>query len=163
MERRPDPGSCDHPEALANRQVSKGGAGLSALGKWRAQYGATCTQRAGSTDDGIYIYARYRWGCLSIGSGRTIAEAVRSSDNLLQKQLGDNRDGSLEYASILTAYHFRAFDSAKGETLTFHEMAKVSGQNRSQHPTYRRHEVLLRLPRDTSKWFPRRPASEKYE
>ena len=97
-------------------------------------------QWEGSTDDGIYMYARYRWGCLSIGSGTTIAEAVRNSDNLLPKHL---RDGGLEYASILAAYHLRALDSAKGEILTFHEMAKVSEQNRSRHLTYRRHEVIF--------------------
>jgi hypothetical protein len=61
------------------------------------------SQWEGSTDDGTYIYARYRWGCLSIGTGMTIEEAVRNSNNLLQKQLGDNRDGRLEYAKLQEA------------------------------------------------------------
>jgi len=30
----------------------------------------------------------------------TIEEAARNSNNVLEKELGDNRDGSLEYAQL---------------------------------------------------------------
>ena len=61
------------------------------------------SQWEGSTNNGTYIYVRYRWGCLSIGSGMTIEEAVSNSNNLLEKQLGDNLDGRLEYAKLREA------------------------------------------------------------
>ena len=61
------------------------------------------TQWEGSMDDGQHIYVRYRWGCLSIGTGKTIEEAVRNSNNLFEKQLGDKRDGKLEYAQLREA------------------------------------------------------------
>jgi len=39
------------------------------------------SQWEGLTDDGQFIYVRYRWGCLSIGSGKTMDEAVGNVNN----------------------------------------------------------------------------------
>jgi hypothetical protein len=58
------------------------------------------SQWEGLTDDGTRIYARYRWGCLSIGSGKTIDEAIANSNNLFEKSLGGKRDGHLEYDKL---------------------------------------------------------------
>ena len=55
------------------------------------------SQWEGLTDDGQFVYVRYRWGCLSIGSGKTIDEAVTNANNLFEKSFGDKRDGYLEY------------------------------------------------------------------
>jgi hypothetical protein len=52
------------------------------------------------TDDGTHIYARYRWGCLSIGSGKTIDEAVANANNFFEKSFGDKQDGHLEYKKL---------------------------------------------------------------
>jgi hypothetical protein len=60
-------------------------------------------QWEGLTDDGQFIYVRYRWGCLSIGSGKTMDEAVENANNLFEKSLGHKRDGSLEYAKLREA------------------------------------------------------------
>jgi hypothetical protein len=52
------------------------------------------------TDDGMYVYVRYRWGCLSIGSGKTMDEAVANLNNLFEKALGEAPDGWLEYDKL---------------------------------------------------------------
>ena len=57
------------------------------------------SQWEGSTEDGDYLYVRYRWGCLSIGMGKTKEEAVRNS-NIMHEQLGASRDGDLKYAKL---------------------------------------------------------------
>jgi len=46
------------------------------------------SQWEGLTDDGQFIYVRYRWGCLAIGSGKTLDEAVENVNNLFEKSLG---------------------------------------------------------------------------
>jgi hypothetical protein len=61
------------------------------------------SQWEGLTDDGQFIYVRYRWGCLSIGSGKTMDEAVENVNNLFEKSLGHKGDGSLEYAELREA------------------------------------------------------------
>jgi hypothetical protein len=64
----------------------------------------TCEQNPaqweGRTVDGLFIYVRYRWGWLSIGSGATAAEAVENDNNLFEKQLGNKLDGVLEYEKL---------------------------------------------------------------
>lgn len=52
------------------------------------------------TEDGIHIYVRYRWGCLSIGSGKTMDDAVENKNNLFERPLGDRLDGWLEYDKL---------------------------------------------------------------
>jgi hypothetical protein len=46
------------------------------------------SQWEGLTDDGQFIYVRYRWGCLSIGSGKTMDEAVENANNLFGEITG---------------------------------------------------------------------------
>jgi hypothetical protein len=58
------------------------------------------SQWEGLTEDGQFVYVRYRWGCLSIGSGKTLDEAARKGNNLFEKQLGERPDGSLEYDKL---------------------------------------------------------------
>ena len=64
---------------------------------------ASPSQWEGLTDDGQFIYVRYRWGCLSIGSGKTMDEAVENANNLFERVLGDKRDGSLEFDKLREA------------------------------------------------------------
>jgi len=56
------------------------------------------SQWEGSTDDGTYIYARYRWGCLSIGSGMTIEEAVKLRNAI---GLENHRSVSSKHVNLL--------------------------------------------------------------
>ena len=58
------------------------------------------TQWEGRTSDGRLVYVRYRWGWLTNGIGQTIDEAVRSETNLFERQLGEKRDGDLDYARL---------------------------------------------------------------
>jgi hypothetical protein len=64
---------------------------------------ASPSQWEGLTDDGQFIYVRYRWGCLSISNGKTMDEAVENGNNLFEKQLGNKRDGRLEYDKLREA------------------------------------------------------------
>jgi hypothetical protein len=58
------------------------------------------SQWEGRTADGLFVYVRYRWGWLSIGSGATAAQAVANDNNLFEKQLGNRLDGKLEYERL---------------------------------------------------------------
>jgi hypothetical protein len=58
------------------------------------------SQWEGLTDDGMHVYVRYRWGHLTIGSGKTLDEAVNNRNNLFDKRLGDGLDGCLEYDKL---------------------------------------------------------------
>ena len=65
-------------------------------GGWPAQW-------EGRTDDGRWIYARYRHGCLGIGVGATLDEAVVASfsdDALVSKQIGERLDGEMSWAEL---------------------------------------------------------------
>ena len=64
---------------------------------------ASPSQWEGLTDDGQFIYVRYRWGCLSIGSGKTMDDAVENANNLFEKSLGHKRDGRLEFDKLREA------------------------------------------------------------
>ena len=69
-------------------------------------------QWEGRTDDGRRIYARYRFGCLTVGVGRTHDEAVRAamggpSDGCLVDLVhGDEYDGFMSQYTLadLTAH-----------------------------------------------------------
>jgi hypothetical protein len=58
------------------------------------------SQWEGTTDDGLFIYVRYRSGRLSIGTGVTESEAIGNRNNVFEKQLGDSLDCSLEYEKL---------------------------------------------------------------
>lgn len=58
------------------------------------------SQWEGRTEEGLVVYVRYRWGCLSIGYGATLEEAVRNTNNLFEKQLGDKLDSTLQYNQL---------------------------------------------------------------
>jgi hypothetical protein len=54
------------------------------------------SQWEGTLDDGRVMYARYRWGGLSVGLGKGLDEAVENSwseDSLFDEHLGDGLDG----------------------------------------------------------------------
>lgn len=64
---------------------------------------ASPSQWEGLTDDRQFIYVRYRLGCLSIGNGKTMDEAVKNANNLFEKTLGNKLDGRLEYDKLREA------------------------------------------------------------
>jgi len=53
------------------------------------------SQWEAKTADGRYLYVRYRWGCLEIGIGVSMDEAIANGGNFFEKQLGDKLDGSM--------------------------------------------------------------------
>ena len=67
----------------------------------------TCTacpsQWDGTLDDGRVLYARYRWGELSVGLGRQIDDAVdngRSEDPLFCEHVGNGLDGFMSFEEL---------------------------------------------------------------
>ncbi len=66
----------------------------------------TCTacpsQWEGTLEDGRVIYARYRWGELSVGVGGDIDEAVHNgwTDALHADQVGDGLDGFMDFEEL---------------------------------------------------------------
>jgi hypothetical protein len=58
------------------------------------------SQWEGRTFDGLFVYVRYRWGWLSIGSGTTAVQAVTNDNDLFEKQIGNRLDGELEYEML---------------------------------------------------------------
>jgi hypothetical protein len=59
------------------------------------------SQWEGRLADGRYIYARYRWGHLTVGSGATIGDAVNSYSDLYEGEHGDGLDGVMGTDSML--------------------------------------------------------------
>jgi len=57
------------------------------------------SQWEGTIDDGRVIYARYRWGTLTIVLGKTLGEALRSP-HIYEADLGDDLDGLLSYDQL---------------------------------------------------------------
>jgi hypothetical protein len=53
------------------------------------------SQWEAKTEDGLYLYVRYRWGHLEIGIGLSIDDAIDNSGNVFEKQLGSKLDGSM--------------------------------------------------------------------
>jgi hypothetical protein len=53
------------------------------------------------TDDGEYVYIRYRWGCLSIDRAMT-PDAWREDDCevVLEKDIGELWDGQMSYDEL---------------------------------------------------------------
>ncbi len=67
----------------------------------------TCTacpsQWEGTLDDGRVLYARYRWGELSVGLGERIEDAVdngRSEEALFCEHVGDGLDGFMSFEEL---------------------------------------------------------------
>lgn len=61
------------------------------------------SQWEGTLDDGRVLYARYRWGGLSVGLGEGIDEAVhngRTEESLFNEQLGDGLDGFMSFEEL---------------------------------------------------------------
>ncbi len=58
------------------------------------------TQYEGRTPFGNYVYIRYRWGTLTLGTGKTIDEAVRNT--ILQKDLNSQLDGFISFKELKT-------------------------------------------------------------
>lgn len=66
--------------------------------------GACPAQWEGRTEDGRWIYVRYRWGALQIGVGDTIEQAIdRDDDASYYRELGDGFDGFLTLAELREA------------------------------------------------------------
>ena len=66
--------------------------------------GACPSQWEGRTEDGRYVYVRYRWGHLTIGVGDTdIWDAVDRGGEVFDQYLGDWLDGFLDYAELKQA------------------------------------------------------------
>jgi hypothetical protein len=61
------------------------------------------SQWEGQTSDGRTIYVRYRWGCLEIGLGTSLDDAVANSPKLFEQQLGERYDGSMEIDQLRRA------------------------------------------------------------
>jgi len=61
------------------------------------------SQWEGQTSDGRYVYVRYRWGCLEIGIGHSLEEAISNSGELFEQQLGERYDGSMEIDQLREA------------------------------------------------------------
>jgi hypothetical protein len=61
------------------------------------------SQWEATTEDGLYLYVRYRWGCLEIGMGPSMHDAIENSGNVFEKQLGSNLDGSMDLEGLRKA------------------------------------------------------------
>jgi hypothetical protein len=59
------------------------------------------SQWEGRTADGRHVYVRYRWGCLQIGIGNSLHDAVNT--DTITRQLGDNLHGVLSYTELKAA------------------------------------------------------------
>jgi hypothetical protein len=60
------------------------------------------SQWEGRTDDGRFVYVRYRWGWLQVGFGATLEDAV-ADDETYVRQLGHPMDGALTYVQLVAA------------------------------------------------------------
>jgi len=56
------------------------------------------TQYEGLTDNGKIVYIRYRWGCLTVGVGETLKEALVNT--ILYKHIGDEFDGFISLENL---------------------------------------------------------------
>lgn len=59
------------------------------------------SQWEGETQDGQFLYVRYRWGRLTWGFGTTIDNAIEASVTAQGKCLGDPLDGELSTQAML--------------------------------------------------------------
>ncbi len=59
------------------------------------------SQWEGRTDDGRWVYVRYRWGHLQVGIGPTLEDAV--DNDSISLDLGDELDGVLSYDELRAA------------------------------------------------------------
>lgn len=84
----------------------------------------TCTacpaQWEGKTDDGQYVYIRYRWGILRAGVGPTIHEAVMADSPSLEavrkvaQKYGDSLPSDLENHRGVCIFHEDVGDTFDG-------------------------------------------------
>jgi hypothetical protein len=63
--------------------------------------GACPSQWKGTAEDGRRFYARYRWGWLTWGFGRTDGDAIDASIESPGVKLGDDLDGVLSTLAML--------------------------------------------------------------
>jgi hypothetical protein len=66
------------------------------------------SQWEGVLEDGRVIYARYRWGELSVGVGDSVDEAVRngmSDDALYADPVSDGLDGYMDFGELKAHLH----------------------------------------------------------
>jgi hypothetical protein len=66
------------------------------------------SQWEGALDDGRAVYARYRYGGLSVGIGKDIDEAVRkgmSDQALYASDVGDGLDGFMDFKELKAHLH----------------------------------------------------------
>jgi hypothetical protein len=61
------------------------------------------SQWEGQTSDGRVLYIRYRWGCLEIGIGTSLDDAVANCGQLFERQFGGPYDGSIEIDQLRQA------------------------------------------------------------
>jgi len=61
------------------------------------------SQWEGQTSDGRFVYVRYRWGCLQIGIGPSLDDAISNGGNLFERQLGGRHDGAMEIDQLRQA------------------------------------------------------------
>jgi hypothetical protein len=61
------------------------------------------SQWQGQTSDGRVVYVRYRWGCLEIGIGTSLDDAILNSGKLFERRLGGRYDGSMEIDQLREA------------------------------------------------------------
>src|SRR4051812_48759276 len=83
--------------------------------------------QAEATEDHPAVYIRYRWGSLSISTGRTIHEALMA-EPIFYVQHGDDLDGFIELEEVL-----RLFEQVNKTTFTRAEVVdiidKVTAEN----------------------------------
>lgn len=60
------------------------------------------SQWEGETDDGRFVYARYRWGALTVGIGVTLAEAIKARRRFYWEG-GSELDGCMDYGELRDA------------------------------------------------------------
>jgi len=122
-----DSNMCDHPCLDALPQISVSGdlegsyvvlarracgvlriapqpsAGLPRVQSLKKTCTACPSQWEGTLGDGRALYARYRWGELTVGLGENVDEAVensRSADALVQEYVGDGLDGFMNVEEL---------------------------------------------------------------
>jgi hypothetical protein len=62
------------------------------------------SQWEGKTDDGRFVYVRFRWGLLRIGVGATLDLAIIDEQTtIFERQLSDARDGELSFEQLRAA------------------------------------------------------------
>ena len=58
------------------------------------------SQWEGKTDDGRFVYVRFRWGHLRVSLGATLDDAIDTEPAIFERQLNDALNGELSFKQL---------------------------------------------------------------